>query len=398
MQKFLFVVIFASVSCFANAQCPNLLGAMVNSCGTNEGSNEFIVFETPAGVSAAVSNYRVLYGTGNPPTSNQLSGADATADKPIGNTSTITSNSCTQINVTDPNTVIPASSRVVFIPFNFDQNYNLTALCAGGTLYVVYVKPNAFGGTASNWTTSGTIANTPATSRFLQVTYSGNSSCNGTNAPTKAYTNGWATNNDGNFVAWNLANPIYTNDGCNSVVLSSKFTAFSVNQLSDALQLNWSCTFDADVIGFTIEESINAVDFKSIATTSSIINQQDYSLKIATPKVGRVWYRIKTNTISSKTDYAQIIAVNLKNNNTVMSLNQNPVLNNNVQLQIFAETKQTVRFNILNATGNVVSSLQKNLPIGSSVQNLQINKIASGIYVLQAIFNNGVKSIRFLVN
>jgi hypothetical protein len=78
---------------------------------------------------ANVNTYIVSYGTANPPVSNRMSGVDARTKTGTG---IITATGgCTLNLVTDPNTSIPAGAKVIFIPASTDNNYDLSALCAG---------------------------------------------------------------------------------------------------------------------------------------------------------------------------------------------------------------------------------------------------------------------------
>ena len=100
----------------AFSQCPVIEGAMVNPCntsGSNEGVNEFLVFRTT--VSTTVNSYTLYYGSNATPKispTSVLSGASATTSSFRGFTAT----GCTITYVTSPTTVIPANSRVIFIP------------------------------------------------------------------------------------------------------------------------------------------------------------------------------------------------------------------------------------------------------------------------------------------
>jgi gliding motility-associated-like protein len=219
-KKYLFFVLLL-ISQISWAQCPNLLAAMVNSCGVREGNNEFVIFTTS--VTANASTYTLNYGTANPPRVNNLSGADATT--PTGTGTVTTTGSCPVIQVTSPTTSIPAGSTVMFIPASFDQNYNVTSLCNGTSpIYVVFIKTNAAGGTNSNWSANGTLGNTPSTPRYLQVTYNGSTSCSGSNAPVRSYTaaRNWAANVDGNIVFWNNGYTLYLNNGCSNISFQSR--------------------------------------------------------------------------------------------------------------------------------------------------------------------------------
>ncbi|MDR3705972.1 MAG: Ig-like domain-containing protein [Paludibacteraceae bacterium] len=189
------------------SSCPIIEGAMINSCGTNEGPNEFLVFSTTS--SAAVSAYTLYYGSGSTPKSGAsaiLAGAAATAKTGTGSVVS----SCTVTYVTSSSTVIPANSRVVFIPSDLDQAYDLSALCNGGSLYVVYVGRTS----PSSWSLGGNFANS-AGDRYLQLVNSG-SDCT---SNIVMYNSGnFSSNADGNFVSWDSnGNATYSNNGCSVV-------------------------------------------------------------------------------------------------------------------------------------------------------------------------------------
>ncbi|CAN5319026.1 hypothetical protein BH09BAC2_BH09BAC2_06560 [soil metagenome] len=219
---------------------------MINSCGISEGDNEFVLFTT--GVTANASTYTLRYGTTNPPSASTMSGADANIK--TGTAVFTNGGGCTLINVTSPATSIPAGSKVIFISTNADMNYDFTSLCGGSTIYVVYIK---FNGSTSNWNPVGTFANSLAVgvSRYLQITYSGSSSCNNTNAPVKSYQNGWSPNQDGDFVSWSGTTPTYSNDAAaintppaDASVCSPAATSFTVSGSGYQVTYQWQFSTD----------------------------------------------------------------------------------------------------------------------------------------------------------
>jgi len=190
------------------AQCPVLDGAMVNSCGTNEGANEFAIFTTSR--SNPVSAYNVYYGQSNPPNSSGnkvLPGAAASTKTGPG---VVNSLCCKIKEITAPTDFIPANSRVVFIPSAFDCVYNISSLCIGDTIYVVYIDAT---NPLSNWTVTGggNIANYPS-SRYLQVV----DILNNCPSDVRSYDSSiWPSNSDGNTVTWDdRGNAIGINNGC----------------------------------------------------------------------------------------------------------------------------------------------------------------------------------------
>lgn len=195
------------------SQCPTIDYALINSCavGSTEGVNEFIVFTTSS--NAAASNYKLYYGSdpvvdSNP--SNILAGVNTRTKNGTG---TISAKSCSSsLNfVTSPATIIPSGSKVVFIPSNFDQDYDFSLLCSGVGIYIVYIDIT-ISSPSPKWTAGGSFSNNPGTSnRYLQIT-NGSNTCT---SKIRSYNTGWPTNIDGNFVSWNSAGDAsYGNNGC----------------------------------------------------------------------------------------------------------------------------------------------------------------------------------------
>jgi hypothetical protein len=150
-MKLKFNLVFFIVFSFFSAQktfsqCPTIDYALINSCasGSSEGVNEFVVFTTSA--DAVVSNYSLYYGSNTPANnspSNILSGANARTKNGSGTISTYNCSSSSLNFVTSPTTNIPSGSKVVFIPSNFDQDYDFSILCCSAGIYVVYIDITA---------------------------------------------------------------------------------------------------------------------------------------------------------------------------------------------------------------------------------------------------------------
>ena len=147
MKFFYRFLILILLPVFSKGQCPVINSAMINACATapstSEGINEFVLFTTTA--SATAGAYTLSYGVNNPPAGgmpvNNLAGSNARTKNGIGNI--ITTNGCIINQVTSSATVIPAASQVIFVPSNFDTDYDVTAICTSGTIYVVYIDITA---------------------------------------------------------------------------------------------------------------------------------------------------------------------------------------------------------------------------------------------------------------
>jgi len=295
------------------AQCPSIVMAMVNSCGTSEGLNEFVLFTTST--TTAASNYTFHYGTTNPPTFSTLSGTDAA---PITGIGTVVSNgSCSLINVTSPATIIPTGSQVIIIPASFDQNYDVTGLCNGNApIYVIYVRTNPNGGSNSNWSAGGNLGNTASTPRYLQVTVNGNSNCTSTSAPVSSYTaaGNWPSNTNGNFVYWVNNLPNYANNGCSILGLQTTGDTTVVACSS----FSWYGNLYTSSTNLPTYTTTNALGFDSVVTLNLTINQPTSSDTFVTACNSFVW---NNQTFTTTNNTATFTTTNAVNCDSVVRLN-----------------------------------------------------------------------------
>lgn len=306
---FIVLNIFSAQKTFS--QCPTIDYALINSCatGSTEGVNEFVVFTTT--VNAATRNYELYYDNDSNAVDkplNILSGENARAKNGSG---TITSKNCSlSLNfVTSPSTIIPSGSKVVFIPSNFDQDYDFSILCSGVGIYVVYIDINASSPTP-NWQAGGTFGNTPTSNRYLQIT-NGSSNCS---SNVRIFDNGWSSDKDGNFVSWNgTGESAYGNNGCSfslpptinpgivsEICFGSTTTTmpYTVTESPDKYTITWNAA--ALSSGFANVIDGNLTSSPLIISVSSSANPGTYSASL-----------IVTNTTTGLSSSPQNISVKI---------------------------------------------------------------------------------------
>lgn len=401
MNRFLLTITAISLSFSVQAQCPDLFQAMVNSCGTTEGNNEFVVFTTA--VAANASTYKFNYGSTNPPTVNNMAGSDAGAKTGAG--SVTTTSGCAVVEVTSPGTLIPANTRVIFIPVNLDQPYDVTGLCDGANpIYVVYIKTNSQGGSNSNWSNGGTMSNSATTPRYLQVTYSGSASCNGTNAPVKNYiaSGNWpflsGTSADGNFVTWRDTTAGYYNNGCTTIVVPVQLESFTGKRSVSENLLSWNTSQEFNTAYFVIERSVNGAQFAAVGTVTAAGESQTvthYSFKDAVSGGGNWYYRLKLVDRDGKIHYSSILRLNAGSSSGSIAVYPNPV-QHEAALMIQSGSKAPASWTIYSALGAQVQSGTRVLMPGTNRIGLNVQNLPAGIYRIQIITESGRFTTSFL--
>ncbi len=398
-KSFLFIILSFLVS-HSFAQCPDLLQAMVNSCGTSEGNNEFVVFKTQASDSAGA--YTLNYGSSNPPSVNNLAGVDATVKTGTG--SVTTTGNCSVVEVTSSSTVIPSDVKVIFISASLDQNYDVTGLCDGtNPIYVVYIKTNTAGGTSSNWSVGGTMSNSTSTPRYLQVTYIGSISCSGTNAPVKAYsavgnwTNLSGTSGDGNFVTWADTAASYGNNGCTSIVTPLSLISFQAENKENIVVIKWTTAQEINMEGYELQRSTDGLSFKDLkylpAKNLSTFNTYQYDDKENLP--GVVYYRLKMVDHSGNVSYSKIVSVVSKNNQLgAINLYPNPSTDV-IKIQYYSSKATQIKIAIFDMQGRLI--LQKSQPLitGYNECAIPVKSIATGKYSVQMITESNTQVMSF---
>ncbi|MES2429924.1 MAG: T9SS type A sorting domain-containing protein [Bacteroidota bacterium] len=401
MSKIYLFLLMICVSKFSYSQCPVIDGAMVNSCApgaTNEGYNEFVFFTTAS--SGAVSLYKLSYGSNATPASSSptgiMSGVNAAAK--IGTGTIVIQNGCNLIEVTTPSTVIPANSRVVFIPNNFDQQYDLSALCKDGNLYVAYIAATVL---PSKWLANGTFANASSALRYIQLEYNGNA-CT---ANVRSYDGdlwslpGNGPESEGNSLAWDAnGNTLYLNNGCSIVIVTPvKLVSFLTTQKGKDVVISWKTTNEINTRSFEIEWSADGINFKSIgilnaAGNSTAINDYSFSDKgIST--TGNNFYRLKTIDKDGKYSYSFIQKINLSGTG---SINVYPLISSGkLSVEINLSKPAEVNAVIFDLSGRLLSSRKTMLLSGYNKFDLNINTLSAGEYILKLLNNNETNIVRF---
>lgn len=313
-MKFLTGIVLAMLLPFISmGQCPVINTAMINACAqppsTAEGINEFVYFTTTA--AAPAGNYKLSYGTANPPlgggSTNTMSGANAVPQNGTG--SLLSTNGCTITYVTSPATVIPANSGVILIPSNFDNTYDLTGICTGTTLYAVLVDVTA--APSNTWNQGGTFANNSGASpRYLQVSNGGSNCASG----IVSYNgNGWPANVDGNSVWWAGTAPNYQNNGCSMIkppkptITPSPIAA--VCQGSTSVSMPFTLTGNPNQFSIDWDNAANTAGLPDVGATVLPASPLSISLPATLPAGTYNGSISAINSLTPDTSIAQSITV-----------------------------------------------------------------------------------------
>lgn len=373
--------------------CPTIFASMINSCGSSEGLNEFIVFNTNS--SEIVNEYVFLYGTTDPPSTSSLYGSDATNANPGTGAGSITANACNLIEVTDPNMVIPANSNVVFLPYNYDtpDGYDFSSYCLNGSVYVVYIDID---GGSSNWSPGGNLSNSASTPRYLDIQVNSNNTCS--NVVSYIATNlvEFEGSENGATVTWDDSGiATYQNNGCAAPsTLPVTFDHFNAFVEDNNVTLVWRTLAEFNNHKFEIERSNDGISWKKIGErmgkrTTNIT--QDYQYIDHGLMQGNYYYRLKQIDFDGVYEYSEVVDVFIKNHSRL-----NASIINEHTIRVSTSESGLASFTLFNTMGMVVSS--HDIQLSEGIQEFhETSYLPSGCYILRIAQGKDVVTKKFFI-
>ncbi|HOZ79367.1 MAG TPA: T9SS type A sorting domain-containing protein [Ferruginibacter sp.] len=402
MSKRYLLILSIVISQASYSQCPVINGALINACaadGVTEGINEFVYFTT--GASGAVSLYKLSYGSRNPPATQNptayLSGADAAAK--VGPGSVIVQPGKTLTEVTSSSTIIPAGSSVVFIPYNLDQAYDLSALCKNDQVYVVYI--NIDNPTDSRWMPGGTMANAAAAERYIQIAYNGDD-CTGN---VRSYEGalwpnpGNTPEAEGNSLAWDDQDSLsYLNNGCSEIIVTPvKLVSFNAAKNGNDVAVKWKTANELNTKEFQVEWSADGRNFSPIGTVNAVGNSdvpRNYAFTHRQVAAGNNFYRLKILDANGSFVYSPIVKLNFTGRGSIKIYPS--ITHGELHVELNATKQEATTVMVLDLAGRLLSSRKMPVLAGYNRIDLTVNNLPAGEYILKLVNNSDNIITRFV--
>lgn len=179
-----------------------------------------------------------------------------------------------------------------------------------------------------------------------------------------------------------------------SAPLPVELISFSARALSSSVQLNWETASELNNDFFTIERSQNAEVWDDLiiikgAGTTSLPSQ--YQFKDTQPVAGISFYRLKQTDFDGKYEFSKIVSVKFEGiKDLIISPNPSSGLFTIANRQL--ESRQIRLFNSLGQAFEVDSA------IDNSDTLINISSFPSGMYILQIVEGNSIRSLRIVKN
>jgi hypothetical protein len=186
-----------------------------------------------------------------------------------------------------------------------------------------------------------------------------------------------------------------------TVVLPLSFTGIKAIEKLTGIEVSWQTANELNVKNYTIEKSSDGSNFTAVFTTTATGNNQlstQYSWIDATAFAGKNFYRIKSTDVDGSIKYSEIVLLVSKKTKPTITVFPNPIINNQVNVQLLAVIKGNYHFTIYNSAGQGVST--GTLNVNSSNDKLIINlpsTVTKGKYQLEIKGENEFKHSAMLL-
>lgn len=241
-----------------------------------------------------------------------------------------------------------------------DRFWQIDKTGGSGTATLTFIATPGEVGSISNllaqrWNTSTSIWEAPLPSQI--------SLANGATVPGVT-----------NFSPWTLSG--------NEMPLPIELLDFSARYNGKDVDLFWSTASESNNDFFTIERTINGIDYefinvvKGAGNSTSVLN---YETIDASPYIGVAYYRLKQTDYNGTARYSQLETVIIKNG--YVGVYPNPA-KNNIQISFTTDITDMAVITIMDASGRLVHSSEFTPQKGTNLIDLNILEYHSGIYII----------------
>ncbi len=203
---------------------------------------------------------------------------------------------------------------------------------------------------------------------------------------------GKGLNGDGKDVAI-LDNLIIRTAG-NTAPLAESLLNFMLEEKDGGIKIHWSTSVNDKIKSFTIERSINGVDFMNVITipvNPDLTNAEEYSYVDKTKATSAiVYYRLRQTFTNGKFISHSLAAIKMQNETSLAIDKVNPLpFDRTFDISYNLPASGKVWIQIADDKGTIVDTQSFDAPKGKNVHVYKNEKIReSGTYTLSLIFDN----------
>lgn len=185
------------------------------------------------------------------------------------------------------------------------------------------------------------------------------------------------------------------------IALPVELTGFKGRVEGNTNLLSWTTETESNNLGFTIERSVDGVNFKKtgwVDGAGSTQTEQTYTYRDTAPLNGKNYYRLTMQDYDGTLSFSEIIVLQrvVRSGFEVLSLS-NPIANT-LQVAITNEESGRMDFFIHDITGKKVYQGTEELHNGINNLTINVSDLSPSIYIFTAVKNgHKISGYKFLV-
>ncbi|NQX97757.1 MAG: T9SS type A sorting domain-containing protein [Flavobacteriales bacterium] len=199
----------------------------------------------------------------------------------------------------------------------------------------------------------------------------------GTENPTSV-----ASNNQNRFVIAGIR--VIPNGAACVLSLPIKLLEFNANSSNETVKLDWQTVSEINNDYFTLERSINGLDWESIKIINGAGNSNvliNYSTIDINPYYGISYYRLTQTDFDGEFQYSKIKSVNINRlENSFVETYPNPATN---QITLEGNKTELEQITLYNVIGKNVTNLTKQIEINENKIIIDLSDLNKGIYYIK---------------
>jgi hypothetical protein len=189
--------------------------------------------------------------------------------------------------------------------------------------------------------------------------------------------------------------------GCTAALsLPVELLSFDGFAEKQGVRLVWETASETNNESFTVERSTDGLEFSPLAILPGAGNSyqlRSYVHLDANPLPGINYYRLRQADFDGKTEWSNVISVQMESNRKQLLASPNPLINNTLRLLYDAGQEEEATVEVFNPAGAVVLENRVVLAEGANELTLPLQGIAPGIYIARLTGRVGAGEVRFWV-
>jgi hypothetical protein len=182
-----------------------------------------------------------------------------------------------------------------------------------------------------------------------------------------------------------------------SGVLPITFGSITAAKNNTAVNLSWQVLTQIDITSFQVEKSADGIHFNTAATIANTVSG-NYSWIDINPTTGNNYYRVKAIGKDGEITYSAVTSISSTFQVANVAVYPNPIVNNNIHLQLTELPADDYNVRIYNAAGQIVYTTKLAYNGGNNAQTIVPNvSLAKGIYQLNVKGNQSSYNVKLYV-